>query len=181
MKNIKIDTGKFLYEEKGFYFIRDIEGKIQKIEKNKFEHNQIVKSSSKHYSQKSFTRVQEPTYNKVRGWVYVENYIGYNQNSGGCGMWNSEDLYEPLSDPMDILFAEKLRLSERIYELKTELKEKEDKLSKIIYSLSISFPDYTKIIGRCLGCGKYITREDQENVNLEYCKKCYFIKQQKSS
>jgi hypothetical protein len=143
MENIKLDG--FLYEENGSYYIRNDQGQIEKIAKNKFNHNQIVQTAQGHFSGKSFTRLLNPMFTKNRGWVYTENYITRNQNSGGCGCCFEENMYEKLIDPADILFAERIYLKEQIDTLKGKLSQCERSLGMIEYALSLSVPDYKNV------------------------------------
>ncbi|KKL65139.1 hypothetical protein LCGC14_2158020, partial [marine sediment metagenome] len=55
--------------------IRLKNGRFKKVPLPKFKHEQIVQTSLKHYSQKDFTMVLEPTFTENRGWVYGEQYI----------------------------------------------------------------------------------------------------------
>lgn len=171
-KEIEIYEGEFLYEKNGFYYIRNGKGVIEKITKNHFKSGEIVKTTDKHFSQKSFTRVINPCYTKTRGWVYTENYTNRNVGSGGCGSAFEENLYAKLTDPADILFAERRYLNETISKLKNDLKQKESKLEKILFALNLAVPNYERIIDKCGKCGTLYGKDNEGNVNKNICKEC---------
>lgn len=168
---IKISKGEFLYERNDSYFIRNEKGEIEKIPKNKFYHGQIVKTTDKHFSQKTFTSVVEPNYTEQRGWIYGEGYLSRNDGRGGFGYWNEEDLFEEITSPGDILYAERIYLMNEIRECKNNLKNAEDKLEKIEFALSVSIPDWKNVHKKCHLCGKlYLGSEG--DVNISICNKC---------
>lgn len=116
--------------------IRDDKGKFRSVSSPPFQHEQIVKTSPKHYSQSSFTMVLEPTWTETRGWVYGERYISRNNlNSGGSGFWNNADFYELLDNPTDILLAEEYQLKKRKQEQERSIKQINMKLSHITFAL----------------------------------------------
>ena len=129
---------KLLYENKdGSVCIRLDNGRMKSVPSAKFRHEQIVRTSEKHYSQKDFTMVLKPTWSEVRGWIYGERYISRDGSNGGCGWWNNEELYEPLSNPADILIAKKLALEAEIKGLEGSVKCRTKQLEKIRYALSV--------------------------------------------
>jgi hypothetical protein len=107
------------------------------IPKPKFIYGQFVQTSNKHYSQKSFTRLLDQSYTDTRGWVYVENYVDRDGRGGGCGMWNDEFQYSPLTDPLDILIAEKLTALSEVTDLKVKIKDLEHKINMLETSIGI--------------------------------------------
>lgn len=135
---------KILYtNDNGTVCIRDEKGKFLSVPASLFQNEEIVKTSSKHYSQKSFTMVLEPTWTKTRGWVYGERYISRNRiDSGGSGWWNNADLYEQLDNPTDILIAEKLQLEKRKKEQELSIIQINHKLSHLNFALkTIGYED----------------------------------------
>ena len=126
-----------LYTNKnGTVCIRNKEGKFLSVPSPPFRDEQIVKTAPKHYSQKSFTMVLEPTWSETRGWIYGEQYINRrNLNSGGTGWWSNADLYEPLDNPTDILLAEIRQLEERRKDQEHSIKQINIKLSHLNYAL----------------------------------------------
>jgi len=180
MDEIKFANGNFLYEENGSYFIRNKEGQIEKVVKNRFKHNQIVKTATgKHFSHKSFTRLIDPTYIPSRGWCYGENYISRNRRGGGCGFSFEEDMYEEITNPADILYAERFNLQIQIDYLNSCLKKSTETLEKIEFALSVAVPDYTKVIDACNQCGELYTHKNEGNVNAAICKNCRVSQEEK--
>ena len=118
--------------------IRGKDGRFFSVKPPAFKHCQIVTTSTKHYSKNSFTMVLEPTWSEVRGWIYGQRFIERdNISGGGEGWWNEEDRFEPLSDPNDILLAEKLQLEKRKEEAADEIKYIDKKLTHLKYALSL--------------------------------------------
>ena len=118
--------------------IRDKEGRFRSVKSPAFKHRQIVTTSAKHYSKEAFTMVLEPTWSEVRGWIYGQSFIRRdNISGGGQSWWNEEDRFEPLSDPNDILLAEKLQLEKRKQEAVDEIKYIDKKLTHLKYALSL--------------------------------------------
>ena len=171
--HIKIHKGTYLYGNSDCYYIRDEKGKIKKIPLNKFSHNQIVTTTEKHFSKESFTRLQYPVYTDNRGWVYTENYIDRHGSGGGCGSSFNEDLYTEITDPLDILFAERLYGMLKIQELKRDLKMQEGKLSKVVFAMDIVYPEWNNVINKCKVCGELYNKSNEGNVNIRICKDCY--------
>jgi len=136
----------------GYVFISEVEAGYEVyntktkeesiIPKPKFVHGQFVKPSSKHYSQKDFTRVISPSYTDNRGWVYGESYCDIYGNPGGTGYWIEEDLFEPLTDPILLLYAERLKHIEVIKNHETIVAQRRDFLNKIYFSLDIIAPKW---------------------------------------
>ncbi len=172
MENFSISKGEFLYEENGFYYIRSEKGTIEKIVKNRFKHNEIVKTTNTHYSEKTFTRVIDPSYVESRGWIYGESYISRNGRCGGTGFWNNEDHYTNITDPGDILYAERFMLKEELLSLKAELKNKEERYSKVQFALDLTVPNYKGVIDRCRECGEYYDENNKGDVNIKICMDC---------
>lgn len=108
----------------------------------KFKHGEIVKTSSKHYSPKDFTQLLSPSWTDNRGWVYGENYLDIYGNGGGSGYWIEEELFEPLSDPLLKLYAERIKIIEFIQQHETMVKQRRDFLDKIMFSLDIVAPKW---------------------------------------
>lgn len=126
---MKLESGRVLIRE---------DGKFLSVPAPAFEHKQIVKSSGKHYSKDSFTMVLEPTWSKVRGWIYGQRYISRgNYNGGGQGWWNEEWRYEPLTDADDILLAKKMQLEEDKRKATAEVKAINIKIRHIDYARSL--------------------------------------------
>jgi len=126
-----------LYETKDKIILRENKnGQMKAVVKPKFSHEQFVKTTSKHYSQKTFTQVCDPSWTDSRGWVYVENYVSRNGNGGGSGYWIDEDLFEGLTDAKDILIAEKLTREKKLHLVKVQTKRLEIELTRIDFSLS---------------------------------------------
>ena len=112
-------------------------GEIKKVDPPLFSDSEVVTTSPKHFSQKPLTRLLSPSYVDGKGWIYVENYIDENGNSGGCGMWFNEDLYRKL-DTTDLKL--KARGIEIAYTMKQMTKKYEDlklEAAKISYALSL--------------------------------------------
>jgi hypothetical protein len=168
---MKIKDGKFLYKENGKVYFRDSKGKIRCIPENKFSNGQIVKTSDKHYSKKTFTEVINPNYVESRGWIYGEQYIDRQDSGGGISFWNNEDLYENITDPIDVLFSERLILKRKIKTLKSELSQCESSLEKIEFTFAIAVPGYNKVVKKCHTCGKLCSR-DQADLNRSICLDC---------
>lgn len=129
-------------QETGFLVYNKKTKQEQIIPRPKFFHGQYVKTSTKHCSQKDFTRVISPCYTANRGWVYGEYYTDIWGNPGGTGHWEEEDLFEPLTDPFLKLVAERLNHLETIRNSKTIIKQMEEFVSKIDYSLDIIKPNW---------------------------------------
>jgi hypothetical protein len=126
--------------KQGKVIIIDDKGNKRAVEPPPFEHEQIVKTSPKHYSQKSFIMVLKPSWTKTRGWVYGERYISRDGSSGGTGWWNNADMYELLPDPIDILIAKKLKLEEKKCNSEKAIKNFNSELRHINYALKIINP-----------------------------------------
>jgi hypothetical protein len=127
-----------LYSGKnGNVCIRNKHGRIESVPAPPFRHEQIVRTSSKHYSQKSFTMVLQPTWNETRGWIYGERYISPDGTEGGTGWWNNAELYEYLTDSHNILLAERLQLERKKKRMLSEIKQIETQLNHLNYSLSL--------------------------------------------
>jgi len=126
-----------LYETKDKIILRHKEnGQMKAVAKPRFAHEQFVKTTPKHYSQKSFTQVIEPTWNDTRGWIYGEHYVNRNGEGGGSGWYQNENQFEELTDAKDILIAEKLTRERKLSLVKTQVKQLEIELTKIDFSLS---------------------------------------------
>jgi len=99
---------------------------VTSIPKNKFEHNECVKTTKNHYSRKDFTSVLSPHWNGS-SWQYGEGYIDRNGSPGGSGWSWPENYFEKLSDPVDILLAKKISLKREIrdFEILTTRAKKE--------------------------------------------------------
>lgn len=171
-KNITV-PGKFLYEEKGDYYIRNKQGQIEKIETNRFRHGQIVKASDLHHSKTQFIMVVDPSYSdQYKKWVYGVNYITMNGMGGGASYSWPEENFTELTDSDAILFAERLYLNNEIRDHENRLKQAKDKLSKIEYSLSISVKNYESIRTKCEQCGTPMNI-NKTNCNIDKCDTCY--------
>jgi hypothetical protein len=142
---MNLDFGEYLLlkdQEDGYWVIHK-ETKTEKlIPKPKFTHNQIVKTSKTHYSQKEFTRLITPVYTDKRGWIYGETYMNIYGQGGGSSHWNDEHDYEELTDPILKLYAKHIELTECIGAHKSMVKQHEEMLSKIEYSLTIINPNW---------------------------------------
>ena len=112
-------------------------GRFKKVALPKFYHRQFVRTSPKHYSQKSFTMVLQPTWTETRRWVYGERYIDRQGIGGGTGFWSNEDLYEPLSNPIDILIAKKLSMQDEKKEHELKIKTINKEIEHIDYALKL--------------------------------------------
>ena len=102
-----------------------------------FYDGEIVRTSSKHFSQKKLTRVLSPSYTDNRGWVYTENYINERGVSGGYGSWFEEELFEKIEDLETKLLAKKIELNTKIQHLNNDVKIMNKKKKKIEYALEI--------------------------------------------
>lgn len=171
MKDIDFG-GKFLYEENESYFIRGEDGRIKKIPKNKFRHGQFVSTIPTYFSPKDFTRLVNPSYIEGKGWFYGENYVDRQGNGGGCGYSFKEESFVEITDPTDILLAERINLRKESEEIESRLKEITQSLVKINYALSISVPKYEKVVARCPKCRKYFSADDCTVKNGSRACKC---------
>lgn len=133
----------FIEENENGYLVYDRKSKEEKtIPAPKFKHGEIVKTTTKHYSPKDFTQLISPAWTDNRGWVYGESYINIYGHKGGSGYWHEEDLYEPLTDPLLKLYAERLKHIEFIQTHETLVSQRKDFLNKIMFSLDIIAPKW---------------------------------------
>lgn len=108
------------------------------VELPKFKHNEVVKTSSRHFSQKDYTRVTDPRYTDERGWIYGENYINIDTFTGsGQGFWNDEWQYEKFDDLEMKLKAKLFELNDEISKLNYEISIKKKEIDKVNYALSL--------------------------------------------
>lgn len=143
MNDLSFNDHSFIEEQENGYLVYSKTAKSEKwIPKPKFTHGQYVKTSPKHYSQKDFTRLISPSYTENRGWVYGEYYCDIYGNPGGTGHWIEEDLFEPLTDPILLLYAERLKHIETIKNHETILNQRREFLNKIYFSLDIVAPKW---------------------------------------
>ena len=117
--------------------IKHRDGKIGWVNPPRFRDGQFVKTTKKHYSQKTFAHVSDPVWNDKRGWIYVENFISRDGQKGGHCYRNDEDFFEEIQDPRDILIAEKLYRIMEMEKLQRRLKVITTELSRIEFSLSL--------------------------------------------
>lgn len=162
-----MELNDFLYEKDGFLYYRDKMGHFKKAPKNKFKHKQFVKR--KH----DIVRLVDPSYNEQRGWYYGINYIDLQGQGGGASFsWNESDFKE-ITNPIEILMVSKIEMNEKIKKLDVELEVMQNNLSKIIYSLDISFPKHNHVKHICKSCESFfIGFEDGGNPNMDLCKNC---------
>lgn len=158
-------------EEDGEMITRNKKGKFMSIPDPVFSDGEIVTTSDKHYSPKALTILTKPTYSENRGWVYIENYVDLQHNRGGAGMWNNEDLYKKIADPVLKLYAERIKLKTEIKDCELGLKIKRKSLEDIEYALSIAVDNWDKVKKICK-CGKLFIR-NSDNINLDICDDCY--------
>lgn len=162
-----------LYKQDGKYYFRNDKGQITAIPVNKFEHNEVVKGSKKHYSKKTFVMLIEPVYTETRGWVYGTQFIDRQGGGSGCSFAYEEDNFEKLDNARDILYANRYYAKATINKLKKELEQKQVELEKIEYCLSISVPEWDKIERDCHKCGKlFHTHGKGGNYNRDLCVEC---------
>ena len=98
---------------------------------------QIVKTSSKHYIQKKFTMVIDPTWNEKRGWIYGERYLSKDWEECGRGYWNEEDMFEELTDPEIIIRAEIYLRNKEINIIRIKLDQLNAQVDKLKYTLHV--------------------------------------------
>lgn len=104
----------------------------------KFKHNEVVKTSERHYSQKDYTRVIQPTYTDERGWIYGESFINIDTGtSGGMGFWNDEYMYEKFTNLEMKIKAKLFELKDEISVLKNEINNKQREVEKLEYALRV--------------------------------------------
>lgn len=133
----------FIEDQEAGYLVYNKKTKEESIiPKPKFAHGQFVKTSGKHYSKKDFTRVISPSYTDNRGWVYGESYCDIYGNPGGAGYWIEEANFEPLNDPLLLLYAERLKHIETIKNHQNIVRQREEFLNKIQFSLDIIVPKW---------------------------------------
>lgn len=129
---------QILIKNKFHWLIKNGKGKFQRIPAPKFYDGQIVKTSPEHFSQSDFIMLIDPYYNKERGWTYGNRYISQDQTKGGSSFsWKEED-FLPLDNPIDILYAERIYLSDKLIKINGEKRVLENKLEKIEYSLRLT-------------------------------------------
>lgn len=162
-----------LYRQENKYYFRNDKGQISAIPVNKFEHNEIVRTSKKHYYEATFVMLIEPTYTEERGWVYGTKFINRQGVGSGCSFAHEEDNFEKLDNARDILYANRYYAKATINKLKKELEQKQIELDKIEYCLSISVPEWDKIERDCRECGKlFHTHGKGGNYNRDLCIEC---------
>ena len=108
------------------------------VEMPKFKHNEVVKTSARHYSQKDYTRVLQPSYTDERGWIYGESFINIDTNTGGgMSFWNDEYMYEKFTDLEMKIKAKLFELKSEISVLKNEINAKQREVEKLEYALNV--------------------------------------------
>ena len=112
-------------------------GEIVKVEAPLFRDGEVVSTTEKHFSQKELTRLLHPMYADRRGWVYTENYISEDGESGGCGSAFNEDLFRKPVALETKLKAKRIELIKSQESLKGKGNAIEKELSIIEYALSI--------------------------------------------
>ena len=122
------NTDKVLIEHKGR---RDV------VDSPPFEHEEIVTTNKKNYSQCEITMLLEPTYVPNRGWIYGQRFFQNGSFSGGECWWNEAWRFEKIKDPKYILIARRLTLIMKQQRIKMEQKKIERELSHIDHSLSL--------------------------------------------
>ena len=151
--------------------IRDKEGKFKSVPEAKFYDGEVVSASEKHYSQKALCRLRTPTYNKIRGWLYIEDFMDLqNESMRGSSFWNNESMYETITDPILKLYANRIKLKSGIIKHESVLKQKREELGKIEYALSLAVEDWDKVKKKCK-CGKLFIR-NSKNINSDICDIC---------
>lgn len=110
-------------------------GGLRTIPQPKFFNGQFVKTSPKHCSQKNFTRVAPYCFTDV--WKYTEEFTSRGGLGGGSRCCLSENRFEPLTDPLDILIAEKLTLEIRLTWVARKKKAMMGKLNSVKSSIEI--------------------------------------------
>lgn len=144
---------KFIETNENILFLNS-DGDVCKIPKNKFHHGEIVKTNENHYTKDNFVMLVEPTYNKIRGWIYGKRFINRQGSYGGYSYWAEESHFTKIDDARDILFAKRIKIKTKINDLETEIDNLKSELGKIEYGLDSTTPNWDKIERDCHGCGK---------------------------
>lgn len=151
--------------------IRNIHGQFVKAPGPRFADGEFVTTSAKHYSSHNIVMLSDPTYNKTRGWIYVQNFANLQAVGGGCSFWENEDSFEPINNPVVKLYAERIKLKKEIQKHEQLLKQKKEELTKIEYALFVSVPEWDKVKKACK-CG-HLFICNSHNVNADMCDDCY--------